>query len=142
MPEKRRLMDFIEWLNRGGPNTAECVAILRSPNPEELQRREVKALIALLTKENLSELTVRAMILGGLATLLPELQQKGIRECACRCGNWFIPERRNHRHYGDHRKKKRGTTPEQKERRRVQNLQAQRKFYDKNLRVKPRAQGD
>jgi hypothetical protein len=137
MVEKRLLTYFVKWLSYEGPDRSEIVSMLRSPHLEEMLQDLKRVAIAdtlLGTNSEWERLNLRRFLMIFMA--MPDF-----RECACGCGKWFLAERRNQRHCGDHRKLawQRGMTAEQRERRRVQNQQAQRRYYDRDLKAKPRA---
>ena len=85
----------------------------------------------------------RLLTLGVMPSIFVSLreQKKSLRRCACKCGKWFLAERKNQRFCGDHRKRawQRDITPERKERRRIQNREAQRRFYDRTFKSDPSA---
>ncbi len=160
MPQKRLLTaktitSFVRWLNRDDPersdwDRSDCVSILRAPDPQVmLFRLKCDAVVEALRGLNsvgCRPSDKRLITSWPMSAILADLSQrkKSIRECACGCGKWFLAERRNQRYYGDHRKRasNRRMTGERRERRRVQNRQAQQRYYAKNFKATPHAQGD
>jgi hypothetical protein len=155
MAQKRLLretgiVNFVQWLNQEpseeseltGWDRSEILPFLRSEKRigmlEIMQMAAIEE--ALTSANNKSKDLKRLLMLGvGIPTLLSDLWR--VRECACGCGRWFLAERQNQKHYADHRKKawQQSTTPEQKERRRVQNREAQKRFYNKTFKARPGA---
>jgi hypothetical protein len=141
---KTLITNFVSWLN-GGPDQSDwfrkdCTAILRSADPASaLHHAEHQAILFALGGPKGAERSLLAI--AALKNILEALrgQKKSIRECACGCGKWFLPDRRNQRHYGDHRKRAsvHRMTDEKRERRRVQNKQAQARHYAEHLKAKP-----
>jgi hypothetical protein len=152
---KNVIAGFLEWVNGDDPeksawDPSECIRVLRSPEPAAaLKEAERDALLVVLGIAHWTRPALCGTVKGersllslcALKNILADvsLQKKRVRECACGCGKWFLAERQNQRYYGDHRKVawQHGMTAEQKKRRRAQNQQAQRRFYDRELKADP-----